>query len=45
MRHGTRAAVLTHPYFGGLDVAQAWGFLAAHTEHHRRQFAGDDVPV
>jgi hypothetical protein len=45
MRHGTRAPVLTHPYFGGLDVTHAWRFLTVHTDHHRRQFAGGDAPV
>ena len=31
---------LTHPYFGRLGPEQVLGFIAAHTEHHRRQLPG-----
>jgi len=31
---------LTHPYFGRLGPEKVLGFVAAHTEHHRRQLPG-----
>ena len=31
---------LTHPYFGRLPPRKILGFMAAHTEHHRRQLPG-----
>jgi hypothetical protein len=32
-----RGAVLTHPYFGALEVVRALRFAAVHLEHHARQ--------
>jgi hypothetical protein len=37
---GAGAGRLTHPYFGTLPPEKVVGFLAAHTEHHRRQLPG-----
>jgi hypothetical protein len=31
---------LTHPYFGRLGPEKVLRFIAAHTEHHRRQLPG-----
>jgi len=31
-----RTAIFPHPYFGGLDAAQALRFLSVHTDHHLR---------
>lgn len=31
-----RTPVFPHPYFGGLDAAQALRFLNVHTDHHLR---------
>lgn len=30
-------AVLTHPYFGGIELARGLKFAAVHVEHHTRQ--------
>lgn len=35
-RFARSTPVYPHPYFGGLDAAQAIRFLAVHTDHHLR---------
>lgn len=34
---GRAGAVVTHPYFGGIEVVRAWRFATVHLEHHLRQ--------
>lgn len=36
---------LTHPHFGRLPPRKILGFMAAHTEHHRRQLPGSSGPT
>lgn len=36
VRH-RRDAVITHPYFGGIDPTRGLKFAAVHVEHHTRQ--------
>jgi hypothetical protein len=34
---GRPGAVLTHPYFGGIELGRGLRFAAVHVEHHTRQ--------
>jgi hypothetical protein len=36
----TASTHLLHPYFGALDLRTGMRFVAAHTDHHRKQLSG-----
>lgn len=41
---GRPGAVVTHPYFGGIDLPRGLRFAAVHLEHHTRQVRAAAAP-